>query len=616
MFPVMKRRSLVVVFGLLMPGVFGAAALSADLELARHSKPSMAIVIPDDATEQDKNAAGELKAYLDRITGGQFLIVAEAGTKPAAKCIYVGATKTLATAWPALKLDSLGKDGIVLKVSPAGDLFIAGRAPRGTLYAVYSFLEDFCGVRWWTPTCESVPSNPSLTTRAAELEYSPVMDYRDSFYFSFNGMEKVYADDVRTKFCVKMKNNGFFNGIPAQWGGNTTCLSGAWPTFAKLIPPERYFKDHPEWFSELNGQRTTKQLCLSNLEMRQEMARNLLAMIQATPGVDMVTITQNDTDGACQCAQCRAIDANEGSPAGLLLQCVNAVAEEVEKQYPNLYVNTLAYAYNLKEPKITKPRKNVSVQICCTAEAGRYDSPRNAAFMNTLRMWTGMTRKTYAWTYLVDFGDMLDPIPNTFDLGPNIQALAKHKVAGVFAQGNSYCPIGDFPELKAWLVAKMLWNPALDDQSLINEFVNAYYGEAAQPLHQYLELIGDAGAAHTMAIAWHNAYASPPALTPWLSLETMNQATRLFDEAEKLAADNAEQLDRVKRARAAIEFQWLIGWKEYRHQSQEQGRPFLGPKDQHEAYEQFMADCRKWKVSRLCEGSGSLNVLHPAIFGK
>lgn len=612
----MKMRSLAVLFGLLMPELSGTAALAVDLELARDSKPSMVIVIPDHATPQEKNAADELKAYLDRITGGQFVIVAEVEAKPAARSIYVGATRALAAAWPSPKLDALATDGVILKSSPAGDLFLAGRAPRGTLYAAYSFLEDCCGVRWWTPSCESVPSDSNLKTRAPDLEYSPAMDYRDSFYFSFNGMENVYADDARTKFCVKMKNNGFFNGIPSQWGGNTTCLPGAWPTFAKLMPPDRYFKDHPEWFSELNGQRTTKQLCLSNLEMRREMTRNLLAMIQATPGVDMVTITQNDTDGACQCAQCRAIDAEEGSSAGLLLQCVNAVAEEVEKEYPNLYVNTLAYAYNLKEPKVTKPRKNVSVQICCTAEASRYDSPRNQPFMNTLRTWTGMTQKTYAWTYLVDFGDMLNPMPNTFDLGPNIQTLAKHKVAGVFAQGNSYCPIGDFPELKAWLVAKMLWNPALDDKALINEFLNAYYGAASQPLHQYLELMDDAGAAQKAAIVMHNAYASPPALTPWLSLETINEATRLFDEAEKSVAGNAEQLDRVKRARAAIEFQWLIGWKEYRRQSQARGLPFLGPKDQHEAYDQFMADCRKWKVSRLCEGSGSLNILHPAIFGK
>jgi hypothetical protein len=599
-----------------MLGWSNAVGAEPKVELAHDSKPAMTIVIPAEATPQEKNAAGELKNYLDRITGGQFVIATEADAKPAAKSIHVGATQALANAFPTLKLDALGKDGIALKSSSAGDIFIVGQSPRGTLYAAYSFLEDFCGVRWWTPTFETVPSRANLSVLAPNLEYTPVMDYRDSFFFSFNGMENVYPADSRMQFCVKMKNNGFFNGIPPEWGGNTVCLPGAWPTFSRLMPPDRYFKDHPEWFSELDGQRTTKQLCLSNLEMRQEMARNLLAMIHATPGVDMVTITQNDSDGACQCAKCRAIDAEEGSPAGLLLQCVNAVAEEVEKEYPSLYVNTLAYAYNMKEPKITKPRKNVSVQLCCPTESSRFDSPTNQSFMTTLLAWTGMAKKSYAWTYVVDFGDMLNPIPSTFNLGPDIKLLADHNVSGVFAQGNSYAPIGDFAELKAWLLAKMLWNPSLDDKSLIHEFLNAYYGEAAGPLHQYLELIAADCAGKHFEIINHNAYAAPPALTPWLSLEAMNQSVRLFDEAEKCVADNAEQLERVQKTKMSIEFQWLIGWKEYQHQSQEQGRPFLGPKDQHEAYEQFMANCRKWKVSRLCEGNGSLNILHPAIFGK
>ena len=198
--------------------------------------------------------------------------------------------------------------------------------------------------------------------------------------------------------------------------------------------------------------------------------------------------------------------------------------------------------------------------------------------MSTLHKWSGIAHKVYAWTYLIDFGDVLNPIPDIFNLGPNIRVLAAHKVTGVYAQGNSYAPIGDFPELKAWLVAKLLWNPALDDRALIKEFLNAYYGEAAQPLHRYLELIGSAGATQKLDVVMHNAYAAPPALTPWLSLETMNQATRLFDEAEKCVANHAEQLERVKKARAAVEFQWLIGWKQYQRQSQEQGSPFLGPK--------------------------------------
>jgi len=92
-------------------------------------------------------------------------------------------------------------------------------------------------------------------------------------------------------------------------------------------------------------------------------------------------------------------------------------------------------------------------------------------------------------------------------------------------------------------------------------------------------------------------------------------ATKLFDAAEKAVANQPEHLDRVKRARAAIDFQWIIGWKKFRVQARDQMSPFRGLKDQMKAFNDFFAYCQQQKVWRLCEGNGSLNILYPAIFG-
>ncbi len=581
-------------------------------EIRKISIPDQ-IIIPGRASAQEKNAAVELKSYLDRITDKNLTIVSEGDSKQNTAGIYVGATRTLAKDFPAIKLDKLGPDSIVIK-SSGDDIFIAGQGKRGTLYAVYSFLEDFCGVRWWTPTSEKVPHYPQLKVTVPNILYTPQMDYRDSFYYAFNSLEKVYPKEARIKFCVKMKNNGFLNGIPSQWGDNTHCLPGGWPTFSKIMPPDRYFKNHPEWYSEHNGKRDTKQLCLTNMEMRKEMTRNFLNMIRSNPQADQLTITQNDTQGACECAKCLKENAKEGAHSGLLLQCVNSVAEAVEKEYPNAYVNTLAYSYNFKEPKITKPRKNVSIQVCTPLDGSCFIE--NPNFMKSLKRWKKMAPKLLAWTYQVDFGDMLNPLPNAFNIGPEIKVLADNNVTGVFAQGNSYAPVGDFAELKAWLTAKMLWDPQSDDKALIKEFMQGYYGAAAAPLTKYLKLLKWDFKRNGKKFKRHNAYATPPKLKPWLSLDAMNRATKLFNAAEKSVANDPEKLERVKKARMAIEFQWLIGQPVYYRKARRNRWEYLGPKDQNEAFSQFFAKCQKYKVHRLCEGNGSLNVLHPAIFGK
>ena len=92
-------------------------------------------------------------------------------------------------------------------------------------------------------------------------------------------------------------------------------------TFFPLLPPEKYFDEHPEWYSEIDGKRKHEhaQLCLTNDEMRKELTRNALAVLRNDPGAGVISISQNDWHGRCQCAKCRAVEEEEGAPSGLLL---------------------------------------------------------------------------------------------------------------------------------------------------------------------------------------------------------------------------------------------------------------------------------------------------------
>ncbi|MCH8962875.1 MAG: DUF4838 domain-containing protein, partial [Bacteroidetes bacterium] len=44
-------------------------------------------------------------------------------------------------------------------------------------------------------------------------------------------------------------------------------------SYYHYLPPVQYFKDHPEWYSLVDGERVSSggQLCLTNPEMLQEL---------------------------------------------------------------------------------------------------------------------------------------------------------------------------------------------------------------------------------------------------------------------------------------------------------------------------------------------------------
>ena len=147
-----------------------------------------------------------------------------------------------------------------------------------------------------------------------------------------------------------------------QHGGKVRFGSGLFVhTFNTLCPPEEFFATNPEYFSEINGGRVKDhtQLCLTNPHVLRIVTERLLARIRQDPTAKLFSVSQNDWYNFCTCPDCKAIDDREESHAGTMITFVNKVAEAVEKEFPELWIETLAYQYTRKPPKTLKPRRNV-----------------------------------------------------------------------------------------------------------------------------------------------------------------------------------------------------------------------------------------------------------------
>ncbi len=572
-------------------GLLGSVAQAADngadngpnLSLVTDGKSDYTIVLPDKPTPVEKTAASELQTYFEKATGAKLPIASEKEASAKGEKILLGATIEGQKLLGDLKLDKLAYDGILLK--RFGDqIVLAGHPQRGTLYAVYTFLEDQLGVRWWTPDCETVPNRPTISIGRLDKVHAPKLRIREP-----------YTRMMRDKlFAVRSKCNGSSNRIPAEFGGHQRfCMFVH--TFNRLLPPKKYFKDHPEWYSMIDGKRTHEQaqLCLTNESMRKELTKNALERLRKDPTAALISISQNDGYGRCQCEKCKAIEEAEGSPAGLLLQFVNRVAEDIEKEFPDVLVETLAYVYTRKPPKTVRPRGNVVIRLCSIecSFAQPLESDANATFRDDIRGWAKIAPRLYAWDYVTNFRVYQLPHPNLRVLAPNIRFFEKNHVIGLFEEGDCATNVGDFIRMRAWLLAQLMWDSSQDADTLIEEFLNGYYGPAGPHLKEYLTIINDAGERENYHLGCFESDT-----TRFLKLDDLNRATRAFDRAEKAVADNPELAMRVDRARMSLDTVWVFRYFNLKLQAQREGKPFLGFQDPKTACEKYVQRANKYRM--------------------
>ncbi|MHC4556106.1 MAG: DUF4838 domain-containing protein [Planctomycetota bacterium] len=555
------------------------------------------IVVAQDAAEPEQHAAAELADFLQQITGAKFDILSSPAAGQSRLLIGPKAAK-LAT--EDFSTDGLGADGIIIRTN-GNDLILAGGHPRGTLYAVYTFLEEQLGCRWWSSKVSTIPKKPTLKIGKLNVRYVPALEYRETFWFdAFDG-----------DWAVRNKSNGNSERLGAKRGGKHT-YQGFVHTFYPLIPPKKYFKDHPEWFSEIKGKRTFEraQLCLTNEQMRTELVKNLKERLQNNPAATIASVSQNDWHRNCQCSKCADIEKEEDSPAGLMLRFVNAVAEDIEEEFPNVAISTLAYQYTRKPPKITKPRHNVIVRLCsieCSFSKPLADE-RNKKFRDDIVGWSKICNRLYIWDYTTNFRHHIMPHPNLRVLGPNVKFFVDHNVTGIFEQG-AYTTYGaEMAELRAWVLAKLLWDPTRDGQELIDEFIAGYYGPAGPHIKDYLQVMHDAvetSGDHLGCFSQHTA--------KFLSFNTLSKGWELLQVAEVDVRGNPDLSFRVKVAQLPVMYTFMMRWDEMRNKCKATGADWPMHQSIEATYEQFQEIASKKNVTRLNEWQAGFGALEKAL---
>lgn len=524
----------------------GTQSDAAGLPLVTDGKSDYTIVLSKDASPSEKHAAEELQHFLFEISGAKLPIQVEGGKVPA-RMIVLGDGETRRLRGTQIDVKALGDEGYTIRTF-GPDLIIVGGRLRGTMYGVYTFLEKVLGCRWYTPSVSYIPKKPTVILPTLDITETPSFEYREPFYSGAHDAD----------WAARNKCNGNSTTLDDARGGKV--IYGRFVhTFAELIPPGKYFKDHPEYFSMVDGKRQDgyAQICMTNPEVLKIATEVVMKWIEDNPKATIFSVSHNDTYKNCQCDECKAVDAEEGSPSGLLLRFVNSIADEVAKKHPNVLIDTLAYQWTEKPPKITKPRPNVRVRLCPISNCKHHpyeQCEQCVGFMDNITNWSEITDCLYIWHYNTVFPNYLLPLPDLDELKADVPMYKRFGIKGMFMQGTynaGWGPNGGagfMDDLKAYLLAKTLWDTGADANLIIADFMVGFYGKAAPPIQEWLQAMHKKvrdERIHSGIWADENA--------THLGGDIIPKGEECFDRAEKLA-ESPEVLARVKHARLSLEY--------------------------------------------------------------
>ena len=548
-----------------------------EIALARDGKTEYTIIY--DFGNKDvlvDPAVRDLAETLKEITGAEFPIKKQAE----GPCIYIGKTA------PGDTADFQSRERRIKSVGK--DLYIYGDYRYGTAGAIYNFLTQFCGCRWYTATGDKrIPKQPTLKFDDG-IDYRHVPSFKSLEHGSrWNAAVKnpEIRDWVRRNNSFLMPNYAFgepddawfYIGPvthtlaaymppiirkPRTFNDDMTFFAGPHPTLAG----KEYFKDHPEYFTlSKDGKRVpNKQLCFTNPEVRRELLKNVEAAIKAEnydpERYAILDFTQNDEHGGfCFCDNCQALVKKYQTPGGPYFDFLVEMGKHFAAKYPKLIFRFFAYQEDMTgiPPVGLEFPDNMSVILAPLQQdfSKSFTHKYNVRFLNQMRDWGKLCKEIWIWNYptLYTHGmNIYSLFPGVYRNTENLKLAYDAGVRYIIAeQGGSVVHGCSFKELNVYLQALMTEDVNVDVDAAIKEFCDAVYGAAADDMIAYLK---DSYAAGMKDPGYFRYYYDPRVMRRVVHApKNLIRWQRDFDRMEAKVKDDPKALFNVRRARINLD---------------------------------------------------------------
>ena len=446
------------------------------------------VVIPETPDDNLLMAAEELSYFVQQITGAKLPIVSDAGLTYSENACYMslGETSLAKDAGISATFSEMEQDGYYLK-KKGKSVFVFGGSTAGTLNGVYDFLEFNLGVKMYAEDEIRLEKQPSVRLIDFNKRYAPPFMLRSIGDYHFN-----YNAQLRRRAKQQLRGDGWIYSSHSHFF---------------ILPPAEYREEHPDWYSP-----TGKQLCMSNMEMADQFALNVIELFKNDTEAKYCMLGIEDLNNSfCTCDKCRENIELYGM-GGINVRFTNYVSRKLQawiaENQPGREVMLFCYAYldTMKAPvrfnEETKeyevldpsviPDEQVGVMIAPYTYSYTYDlwdEDKNSAIAEILKGWQATTKHNmYMYLYGGSIGASMLFFDDFGSIKTNYEKSQEMGAIGIFHLLVHSHESSAFMELRSYVMSQLQWNIDQDVDDLVDDFMVNYFKTASDSMKKYYDL--------------------------------------------------------------------------------------------------------------------------------
>ncbi len=530
------------------------------------------IVIPEKAYQSVQAAASELGKYLQLSLGHAIPLV---HTPTAGKLSLVLGDQALSRA-AGLDPNTLDYDGFLCK-SQQDKIFLLGpddpkantaRAfswgsfhQRGTLLAVYDFLERFLGVRFYFPGefGTIVPRHDSLLLPDIDIVERP--DYQ----------RRRYTQGTAAWFPETEKDVLYFHKLRMESFYVANCHG-----LERMELGQRFAASQPDYFSlEDTGRRSLNpddrwfgSLCYSSPGLRNEVYKDAVAFLHNEPASarglkrwdpsavqkGFFNLMPADHFRHCHCERCLKFYTSHHDDQGALVwDFINALSRRGQQENLPGYFTAMAYGHYRELPALDLP-DNLLIMVAVRGPWSDLNAESRAKEDGYIHAWKEkMQRKPWLWNYCHKGGGA--EMPNIPSCTPqnigNYYRRLNNDICGSFLEAETDHYL--FSYLNYYTYSRVAWDTSTDVDALLAEHHRLMFGAGAPAMQQFFAWVEDTWLKkivnRTIMTAIGPKVIPPSDYELWekiYSPEALAVLSGYFAEAEKLTAQDQQANQRLK----------------------------------------------------------------------
>ena len=468
------------------------------------------VVTRDDANMYEELAASELALNLAKSTGSSIAVAKESETKAKTRVISLCHTDL----WDdqvglTLSSDDIVDSGYYIK-TVGNNVFISCpdyTTSSGVLYGVYDFLKDAIDYEFYAAD----------EIYVEEMKDIPLYNYTGYIVNpSFQMRSLVHAemrDDTLTNMRYRMiypsESYGFVNWGHGQIGKfvkpSAKCTCGE----DGCDGTKTYYQHHPDWFSA-----DRSQLCYTGGELLEKVvAQRFIDYFKQYPDATYFMFGQEDVISHCECDRCKQamVDyaKNQGGLQVALMNNVIPIANAwLEKNQPGREVKYVVYSYYGTRMAPTKTDENGEIVAYSdrviphddlyifytpieTNFAYQLESGMNSDIYEDLKNWGKIADgQMLMYLYDINFHAYLVNFHNFATVKGMYEECAELGVSCMTSQSAGTYVTG-FREMRSYVESNLMWDLSLSYDDLVQNFMKAYYKDAADYMYEFYEIMRD-----------------------------------------------------------------------------------------------------------------------------